>query len=289
MTVEDERTNLENLQLSRLIKENHGECLVECCFFKSEIKDIYNPTNLMAVIGGKQANIYDNEHCGTHLDIMSQYNCDINLSCCCWIKVDCDVWLAVGDINGSIHILSIAESEEIVTFHGHSGPIYDIIPGKKKLITCADEGIFIWDLQGNINQRIACDATRITVDRSGTWLVAGNLSGSLYKVSLTGENGDLDINTVFISHATEIDYVQIVGDNVLTKSVDGKIVYWNLETESIIFTYNTRQKNKCRIDISDNLVFVGEDALVWRFDYKPPTDNLKEPETENQDLDPIVQ
>lgn len=77
--MEDERTFLENLHLSRLIKENHGECLIECCFFKSEIKDIYNPTNLLAVIGGKQANIYDNEHCGTHLDIMSQFNCDQNL------------------------------------------------------------------------------------------------------------------------------------------------------------------------------------------------------------------
>ncbi|KAJ3311786.1 hypothetical protein HDV04_003798 [Boothiomyces sp. JEL0838] len=316
MTVEDERTFLENLHLSRLIKENHGECLIECCFFKSEIKDIYNPTNLLAVIGGKQANIYDNEHCGTHLDIMSQFNCDQNLTCCCWIKVEYDIWLAVGDINGSIHILSVAESEELSTFTGHSGPIYDIISREKTIITCSDEGIFIWDLKGAIKHSIPCDASRIAIDQLGSWLVAGNMSGSLYKIDLNDHS------------------IQFVGGNVLTKSVDGKIVYWNLETESIIHTFNTGDRNKCRLDVSaqlqyfcvgtetglvniyslldgslvseishkrssksikctgfsrncNNLVFVGEDALVWRFDYKPPVEALKE--AENIDVDPIVQ
>ncbi|KAJ3322216.1 hypothetical protein HDV06_003276 [Boothiomyces sp. JEL0866] len=309
MTVEEERTFLENLHLSRLIKENHGECLVECCFFKAEIKDVFNPTNLLAVIGGKQANIYDNEHCGTHLDIMSQYNCDVSLTCCCWIKVDYDAWLAVGDLNGSIHILSVAESEELDTFTGHSGPIYDIIAKNETLITCSDEGIFIWDLKGAIQQSIPCDAARIAIDQSGMWLVAGTMSGSLYKINL---KGSMDINTVFISHSSEI------------------------ETESVIHTFNTGDRNKCRLDVSDqnsyfcvgtdsgtvyiyslidgsliseishkrssksikccafsrkcdNLVFVGEDALVWRFDYKPPTETSKETDVENQDVDPIVQ
>ncbi|KAJ1676527.1 hypothetical protein EV182_008024, partial [Spiromyces aspiralis] len=32
-------------------------------------------SNLLATVGQFQANIYDNEHCGDHLDIMSHYSC----------------------------------------------------------------------------------------------------------------------------------------------------------------------------------------------------------------------
>lgn len=116
-------------------------------------------------------------------------------------------------------------------------------------------------------------------------------------------------------HSAYIDCMRYVGDNVVSKSINGKIVYWNSETKEIIHKITVKGgNNTCRFDVSpdnaflcvgtsqasilvydlntaelikelthrrvtkavrccafargvDNILFAGEDAIIWRYDY----------------------
>ncbi len=60
---------LKKLILRRIVKENHGRPIKHIAFnFTSPCN-----ANLVATVGANQANIYDNENCGSHLDIMCNY------------------------------------------------------------------------------------------------------------------------------------------------------------------------------------------------------------------------
>jgi WD40 repeat protein len=111
------------LHLSRLIKENHGETIRACKFYTSSTADPNEPFNLIATIGSNQANIYDNQHLGNHLDIVSQFNIDSehDFTCCCWVSVEADALLVLGSTDFKIHILSLARSKEIMVLQGHLG------------------------------------------------------------------------------------------------------------------------------------------------------------------------
>jgi hypothetical protein len=72
--------------LKRILKENHGLPVVHCSFFPS-IAMTLNPTpnasttteenysmdNLLLTQSPNQINVYDNQHLGTHLDLVSQF------------------------------------------------------------------------------------------------------------------------------------------------------------------------------------------------------------------------
>jgi hypothetical protein len=76
--------------------------------------------------------IYDNENCGDHLDITSNFDItpeDVQdkvelrtkyqLETFCWIYRKGDAVLATGGAKGKIHILSVADSAEIRTIKAH--------------------------------------------------------------------------------------------------------------------------------------------------------------------------
>ena len=69
MTIEEQ----EKLNLKRIVRENHGTPIYQAQLF----------TNVLATVSPQQVNIYDNEHCGNHLDIMCTFvPQDVNtLSC----------------------------------------------------------------------------------------------------------------------------------------------------------------------------------------------------------------
>ena len=73
----------------------------------------------------EQVNIYDNEHGGDHLDLVSHYVHESDgateLLCCCWIKAVEDAWLAVGAADGSVLLMSVARSTVLKKFLGHTG------------------------------------------------------------------------------------------------------------------------------------------------------------------------
>lgn len=51
-----------SMYLKKIVKENHGHKILKICF------NPHHP-NLIATVGGTEANIYDNENCGEHLDL----------------------------------------------------------------------------------------------------------------------------------------------------------------------------------------------------------------------------
>ncbi|KAJ3200510.1 hypothetical protein HK099_002626, partial [Clydaea vesicula] len=105
-----------------IIKENH---LKEITLVKFNLnvninKDL-DVSNLVATIGSNQLNVYDNEHCGDHLDIMSNFQLkpEETLKAMCWINIEEDCLMAVSSSN-IIRLLSLARSMEVFTLNGHS-------------------------------------------------------------------------------------------------------------------------------------------------------------------------
>lgn len=74
--------------------------------------------------------MYDNEHCGDHLDIMSNFDITPShekhearhkLNTVCWFyKNSGDVLIATAGADSMIHVLSLANSEETVLLKGHT-------------------------------------------------------------------------------------------------------------------------------------------------------------------------
>ncbi|KAG0013865.1 hypothetical protein BGZ80_010793 [Entomortierella chlamydospora] len=86
-----------NLRLRRIVKENHSSEINQLAFCLNQRhnrtpfgldqvkvfekrgavkRDPMDNSNILGTTGGPQANIYDNEHCGDHLDIMSHFLLD---------------------------------------------------------------------------------------------------------------------------------------------------------------------------------------------------------------------
>jgi hypothetical protein len=66
---EDAGVRLQGLRVRRIVKENHGATIVHAAFHRAE------PTmgHMLATVGGRQLNVYDNAHRGDHLDLVSHY------------------------------------------------------------------------------------------------------------------------------------------------------------------------------------------------------------------------
>lgn len=80
-------------------------------------------------------NVYDNEHCGDHLDIMSNFDLSTqddqdktrkDLHTFCWLYRENDAWLAAAGADGLIHIVSLANSQEIDILAGHTSKLHYI-------------------------------------------------------------------------------------------------------------------------------------------------------------------
>ncbi|CAG8586761.1 13670_t:CDS:2, partial [Dentiscutata heterogama] len=140
----DEEQFFKNFRLRRIVKENHGHVINQLAFFFNltnyeapvglEYKKIFNKlghvernihdsSNILA-----SANIYDNEHCGDHLDIVSNFavsseNIDLasgELLTCCWLHRDEDALLAIAGNARIIYIISLALSLTLKTLRGHT-------------------------------------------------------------------------------------------------------------------------------------------------------------------------
>ncbi|RKP06156.1 WD40-repeat-containing domain protein [Thamnocephalis sphaerospora] len=107
----------DHFRLRRLVRENHGTAITQLAVHSRH-------PNLVATVGANQASVYDNEHCGNHLDIVTNYTAPASaahtddeprFTCCAWLRVHphpMDAWLAIGGHDGVIRLLSIARSAE---------------------------------------------------------------------------------------------------------------------------------------------------------------------------------
>ena len=60
---------LKRFRVRRIVKENHGEEITHVVF--NRVDPIM--AHMLATVGGRQLNVYDNEHGGDHLDLVSHY------------------------------------------------------------------------------------------------------------------------------------------------------------------------------------------------------------------------
>lgn len=92
---------LRALRLRRIVKESHGQALSGVA-----VNEAY--PNLIATTGDVQSSVYDNEHFGDHLDLVSHYVHTSALTSCAWLGAADDALWAIGGADGAIQITSLA-------------------------------------------------------------------------------------------------------------------------------------------------------------------------------------
>lgn len=178
-----------------------------------------------------------------------------------------------------------------------------------------------------------CEATVFEVDSTQTFFITGNKQGEILKWTVPKGDGELDSGVLLqVKHKGAIGNLQLTIDSlkllkngkVLSKSKDGKLMYWDLEGQKILF--NIICRSLCKLDVtsdedyfaignqsggieiysledgslasvikhkrstkpviacafarsSDNIVFVGQDSLIWRLDYRKPEETGTDAET----------
>ncbi|KAK9711505.1 hypothetical protein K7432_007803 [Basidiobolus ranarum] len=292
-----------NLRLRRIVKENHGREINQISFHLNEKnytapfgidlnktfdkrgaveRDDGDTSNILASVGDTQANIYDNEHCGDHLDIMSHFllsedrngkaTASQELFTCCWLHRDDDALLAVAGQDSYIHILSVACSKELRKLEGHTGAITDLQVSPKDdqhILSASKDGtVRLWHVD---SEKCLCvynvKASVVCFNPSGTSFLTGGYNGDIREWTIpdlteTSELQYIDQGVLKMSgkkhHGGCIDCMKYIGSNILSKSVNGKAELWNSDTLEVVKTFHLRNSahNRCRFDVSmDNKFF----------------------------------
>mmetsp|Transcript_13816 Transcript_13816/g.25576 ORF Transcript_13816/g.25576 Transcript_13816/m.25576 type:complete len:415 (-) Transcript_13816:78-1322(-) len=198
---------LSNLHLRKIIKENHGQPLESLAFNRAKPNE-----NMLATVGGGMVSIYDNNHCGGHLDLSCYFNnsptvysegglaTDVE-----WLFTkdlfDNEALLAFGCKSGEIGILSVCETRVVGLLKGHTGEILNLrahptLPGH--LVTSSSDGtIRLWNALSTLdcskgNQNATCvaiwkpphTAQAIAISPDGTRIAFGCGNGSVTTFAL---------------------------------------------------------------------------------------------------------
>ncbi|KAF9586628.1 hypothetical protein BGW38_000690 [Lunasporangiospora selenospora] len=292
-----------NLRLRRIVKENHASevnqiafcldpqhnnTLFGLDFVKSYdrrgavLRDPGDNSNILGTTGGPQANIYDNEHCGDHLDIMSHFLLEPitvdgveelpEMLTCCWVHQPQDAILACAGTDKMIHVTSLARSKELVRLSGHSHTITDIQahPTKDEFLLSAskDGTVRMWNiLTGKCIAIFEIKASVVCFDPTsdGRTFLTGGYNGEIREWRVPEEIVEMqnpEGNTIVIPvtenrvlqqnlHTARIDCIRFAKGKVLSKSVNGKVEYWDPKTLEHIrsFTIKNTASNQCRIDV----------------------------------------
>ncbi|KAK3808583.1 MAG: WD40-repeat-containing domain protein [Benniella sp.] len=169
------------MRLRRIVKENHSSEINQMAFClnpkhnktsfgldhvkvfekRGAVKrDPMDNSNILGTTGGPQANVYDNEHCGDHLDIMSHFLLDPvgdegaeelpEMLTCCWMHQPQDAIFVTAGTDKMIHVLSLARSKELIRLSGHNHTVTDIQPHPDKdeyLLSASKDGTMrLWNI-----------------------------------------------------------------------------------------------------------------------------------------------
>ncbi|KAK4510503.1 rRNA accumulation- protein [Mucor velutinosus] len=274
-----------NMRLRRIVKENHGHDISQLSFFndhlsKKSAKQI-DTSNVLASVGGCQLSVYDNEHCGDHLDIMSNFDITPShekqearhrLKTVCWFyRESGDALMATAGADAMIHVLSLANSEEIILLTGHTSTVSDLqshpLNDHYMLSTSKDGTARLWDLrqerclvvfEANAALSISC------FHPSGTTFITGSEHGDIYEWTIPSlDNSISNDSPVRVSkqearifnklHGSKyMDCIRYANGNLLTKSVDNQLHYWRPDTQEIIHSFSiaSQENNHSRFDVS---------------------------------------
>ncbi|OMJ11432.1 hypothetical protein AYI69_g9829 [Smittium culicis] len=206
--------------------------------------------NVLLTISKNQANVYDNEHCGDHLDIMSNFHIENERFCCaCWVKKESDSLFVTGNEFGKIRVISVAWSKELSIIDAHKGPITSVV--KHPVIDSV-----ILSLSGDKTMKI------LNVD-SGKILSSYNYNASSACFSKDGKtictgSSSGEIRTWLVPELSS-------NNNEVPMSDE------NSQNELVVRTFNVPNNdgNSCIFDIR-SIVYGSDSAFLWRFDYIDP-------------------
>ncbi|KAF9129990.1 hypothetical protein BGW39_003595 [Mortierella sp. 14UC] len=283
-----------NLRLRRIVKENHASEINQMAFCLNQRhnktpfgldhikifeqrgavkRDSWDNSNILGTTGGPQANIYDNEHCGDHLDIMSHFLLDpVGEE---GAEEFPDAILATAGTDKVVHILSLSRSKELVRLTGHNHTITDIQahPFNDDYILSAskDGSVRMWNiLTGKCLFIFEIKASVVCFNpiTEGKTFLTGGYNGEVREWPIPTLDIEPEEPVVVLAnesrvlqaglHSARIDCIRFAKGKVLSKSVNGKVEYWDPETSAHIrtFTIKNTSSNQCRFDVSmDELFF----------------------------------
>ncbi|KAI8640108.1 WD40-repeat-containing domain protein [Parasitella parasitica] len=270
------------MRLRRIVKENHGHGISQLAFFmgrKNGAANAIDTTNVLGSVGGCELSIYDNEHCGDHLDIMSNFDitpsnvkdeCKHKLDTMCWFDRGGDLLLAVAGADSMIHVLSLANSEELILLKGHTNAVSDLqshpLNDNYMLSTSQDSTIRLWDI-GRGKCLVIFEAnsplTASCFHPSGTTFITGSHTGDICEWTIPAIMDTTDDNMPLMVAKNEarvlkkmhgsnhIDCIRFAEGNLLTKSIDNQLHFWNTKTQELLHSFSLACKeNKSRFDVS---------------------------------------
>ncbi|KAI9592772.1 WD40-repeat-containing domain protein [Syncephalis fuscata] len=227
--------------LRRLVRENHGGAITQLSVHPRHL-------NLVATVGASQASVYDNEHCGDHLDVVTNYEAPYNettneaasLSCCAWICVHPepqDAWLAVGGRDGVVRLLSITRSAEFRRLGAAADlpAVVDLCAHPSRpilLVAYADGSVRCWKLTDN--GLCLCvwelNATSLCIGTDDNVFLVGMRTGEIHAVVMPSEteaNPTPTTELLLKPHSAAVDNLEIVNDTLISKSRNGKLIFWS--------------------------------------------------------------
>lgn len=272
MDVVDGDAHWKRMRLRTVVKESHGRPVAQMAYAKGAC------SNLVAVVGGDQANIYDDQHFERHLDVVAQYVHvktkhvqGGELMCCCF--VGCtekgakkhhygDVRLAVGGEDGSVSILSLVEGRVLHILKKHQKPVVAIaadesVPGE--ILSLGEDGmIYHWNAEDGtlLHTVVGKDATAVAVEPAAgngiRALITGHKTGQIKRWALSvlkdttqRKRARVADDLPMHAHSRTLDCLAFLPRNRLaSKSTDGKVVVWDYLTMKQVCAWQVRVHGK---------------------------------------------
>ncbi|KXN70810.1 WD40 repeat-like protein [Conidiobolus coronatus NRRL 28638] len=235
-------SDFKNFYLKRIIKENHNNFIqqIQLCPGSGYDESSYSCGNLLASIGANQLNIYDNEHIGNHLDLMSHMVLDEEdeetILSSCWLLPPQDCWIVLGGTEGYIHAISLAYSQEIIKFKPHSDDITQILSHPNLTYYCLTTNIE----NSLILTELKIKSTSSVFSPCGNIIYFGNQKGQIFQSLLNCEFNSKDETNWSIEEPeliyngrdhgnASIDSINITQNgNIIFKANNGKLASYNL-------------------------------------------------------------
>lgn len=169
--------------------------------------------------------------------------------------------LAVGGIDGSIVILSIAYSRAIKALEGHRDRVLDLqMIDNERLLSCSADGyIHEWNLQ--TKQSTRCIQFKAVVlalpPRPSSYFLVGDCEGAISRFSL--DTDSIQLVDLIARHQTTIDCISIIADScIFSKSLDRNIRQWSHDCKNLILELASESfSEKCQMGINSNLLAMG--------------------------------